>query len=711
MRYLNAFISKNQEDWSGMYFWNQYMSEQYNVKFIIHDNPAQLPCKGDIVVFGGAQWKAAMPSVRWTEGRLQILPLGGDSEARVTCTFDARHLLPSNASALRIPLCHDILWAASTFESGYQDPGVDITGPCTWPTDLIGFDIETTGLEFWNQEQRIVCASMSYRDGPEYASTLLPKFNKMLNSGAVLAGHNIKFDINWWQYNVGEINAPLWSTDVAAFLLDDTLTDNSLAYHTSRGLGWPYHKDVDRANIEGTPIHQLLHYCATDAKASQQLATYQRIALKDKGLLPMFGLYMDAIKVFSKMERRGVYLDREWLARTREENSTALKEAEGVLRAYVENPRSSAQVSKLLYQTFRIPVQDRTENGVPSTSKTALDELAWANLNDEQAQIVDKVLNFRVLDKLESSFLGKLADYARHDGRVHTTYGVGKGEFGGTVTGRTSSREPNLQNIPSRKDVRGCFSATPGYTWFDADYTGLELGVVADLANEQVFIEALMRGQNLHTATMAAMYRTPYDVIQSALDAQDDTWKLRRRTVKIINFGILYGIGPAKLARTVRQAGIAMEMSEARDMIDRWLDTHSGIAAWIKATEAQAIKQGYVTAPTGQRRTTVGASANTGPGRRILRQACNFPVQHVASTILLTAMILLDRKFKGKDFRLLLNVHDQVAGEFRGMDEGTVSTVIHEVMTQQVPKELEVRFDYKLRVPLSIDLRIGERWS
>jgi DNA polymerase-1 len=312
-------------------------------------------------------------------------------------------------------------------------------------------------------------------------------------------------------------------------------------------------------------------------------------------------------------------------------------------------------------------------------------------------------------DKKLWEYFERFPELMKFDGRIHTWYGLGKSnDWGGTSTGRTSSRDPNLQNIPSLSWVRGCFAATPGYQWLDSDYSQLELRVVADLAQDKAMLDAFAAGWDMHTATLSDMFNMDYEEVRQLLKEDKEVWKERRRAAKIINFGILYGMGGKKLA-----ANLGISVYEAEGYIAQWLRARPGVVNWLRQTEDEAVETGEVVAPTGQKRRLWGASRKSWIGWRRLRQATNYPVQHFASTILMTAMLLVDEWFQTRkegEAHLLLNVHDQLAAEFKGDPEDFREEVEH-LMTDIVPIEIEKRFGYRLSVPLEVDSNIGQRWS
>lgn len=664
-----------------------------------------------VIYFDFEQFKAAFGNHKFKDARKQVW-----NDCFVT--YDTAYwAMNSQTPELKLAIASDVLWAIRVLREGLQDP---MQGKYLETAFLQGFDLETEGFEYWNPDAGFLAAALDNgirscvevnSQGYQFQKTYVEDQN------TTLAGHNIKFDLNWWQTKVGPVKAKVWSTDVAAYLLDDNAPDNSLGFLTTRNLLWPWHKDeVDYDNLADEPQEKINQLVAKDARGSLLLVEQQRQQLEQQGLIPIMNFLMDLIPVFSKMERRGVLLDQGQAMRV---GRQVLKDMETAKKefGYEVNMNSPKQLIDVLYKQLKLPVLGKTKAGQPGTDKDALKLLLYRNLNREQEHTVRSLLKYRENETLWKNFFKKFPDYIKHDGRVHTTYGIAKGEWGGTVTGRTSSRNPNLQNIPHRGDIRGCFRASWGYHWLDADYTGLELCCVADLSEDENMMRVLREGLNIHTSTMSDIFKVDYQKLQDILDNRTgdyQLWKNRRVAIKTINFGIIYGISANALSRRCKvEAGINVSPEECQEWIDQWKNhTYPGVGRWLRATEAEAREKLEVTAVTGQKRRLPGADGWGYIGGRKLRQACNFPVQHMASTILLTAMYLLDKGFEEHDMEahLLMNVHDQVACEFKG-DPDLFALWVRDTMENVVPIEFERRFGHKIKVPLRVDLHTGSRWS
>jgi DNA polymerase-1 len=623
------------------------------------------------------------------------------------CTWGTKYLMPdTDVPELRLEVLNDIVWGINMLEGGDNDAWLNVPQGDIDNCKQFGWDIETTGLNPHDKNEKILTSVVTDCYHWTEDDSVLKDPTK------TVIGHNLKFDYNWYEKRRFRVKAKPFSTDVAAFLLDDNATDNTLEYHTTRINQMTNHKTLDRKNMGQYKKSEVLAYNKDDAVAGFHLWSSMRDRMHDQGLLPLFNLIMDSLPVFSKLEVRGIQLDQPWTMRVSKKVQAELAEATAAIP--VDNPNSGQQVAKLLYETLGLPVIKKTDGGDPATDATTLKLLLLRDLKKCQTDMIQCVLNYRKVDKLWSGYFKKYPKLVQHDGRIHGSYALAKGEDGGAGTGRTSCRNPNLQNQPNRRDVRGCFKATFGHRWGDADYCGLEMAIAADFANEVKMIEALKAGHDFHTATMARMYNEDYDEINNILTTRGEAfelWKKRRVATKRVNFGILYGISAKRLRIMLLLEGINMSHEECQDLIDQWLHTNASLNKWLRSTEAEARDHGRVTAPTGGVRRLPGANRHDYVGGRQLRRATNYPIQHTASVLLVTAMVLLDEWFeKEGDMHLLMNVHDQVAFEFKG-DDRYVAETVKQIMEVEAPKDFARRFGYEFKVPFRVDLNIADRWT
>jgi DNA polymerase-1 len=240
------------------------------------------------------------------------------------------------------------------------------------------------------------------------------------------------------------------------------------------------------------------------------------------------------------------------------------------------------------------------------------------------------------------------------------------------------------------------------------------MAVVADLAGEQNMLGPMKDGLDIHTSTMSQLWKQNYDRLAKIMETRSDDyplWKKRRVATKRVNFGILYGISAKRLHLMLKLEGIDMSEDECHELINNWLFTYKDISRWMEDVRNEARRTSQVRAVTGQVRRLPGANRYDWVGGRKLRQATNFPVQHTASTLLIAAMVLVDEWFtKRGGAWLLMNVHDQIAGEFLG-DAADFTAKLDEIMTQRVPEEFARLFGHEFTVPLRVDININERWT
>jgi DNA polymerase-1 len=587
----------------------------------------------------------------------------------------------------------------------------------------IGFDLETTGLEYFDPTKRILSGAVadgSYLNLVTEALHGLKPFTK--DERCTLCGHNIKFDMNWYQGRVAPILAKVWDTSVAEALLDDAALSNSLdALNVKYGIVPPYKAMVNRKKMELEPIERVKQYNLIDAQVTAAITEKQRPRIQREGFQPIMDFLMEMLPIFSEIERRGVYVDRDWAMRTgrqiRKERDAA-REAVGFPDYNLKSPK---QLAEILYTHLHLPILGYTKTGQESTDKNVIKELLMSDaaVDRDTEETLKALIEYSKTTTLIGTFFDPLPELTEFDGRIHTWYNLSKSDRGGAVTGRLSSSNPNLQNIPARSDVRGLFCATPGFLWGDADYSQLELRIVASLANEPAMIEAFKQDYDIHTASLADVFKSEYHDLVDILADKDHSkhahWKGLRLFIKRLNFGILYGIGAKKLARMVYlESGQRYSIEQTQEYIDRWLDRYPRVKAWISATENEVIERGYVRTITGRRRTLLGANRNSGDGWRKLRQAVNFKVQSPAADITQVAMRLTHMWFNQlaapSEAHLLMNVHDQQAWEFQGNGE-EIGRNVKYIMEVEVPNELYRRFGYRLKVPLKAEVHIGERWA
>ena len=410
--------------------------------------------------------------------------------------------------------------------------------------------------------------------------------------------------------------------------------------------------------------------------------------LRDNGHLE--GLYryfeMPLVSVLQRMERKGIKLDSEALGRQSAELAERLEELEQsafALAGESFNLSSPKQLQALLYDKLELPVLRKTPTGQPSTAEDVLQELA------ENYELPQVILRHRSLTKLKSTYTDKLPQ-ERHaeTGRIHSNF-----QQAVAATGRLSSTDPNLQNIPVRtaegRRVRQAFVCEPGYKLVAADYSQVELRIMAHLSGDAGLLEAFSRAEDIHRATAAEVFGVPLE------DVDPD----QRRSAKAINFGLIYGMSAFGLGK---QLHIGRE--EAQQYVDRYFERYPGVRAFMDRTQAQATDLGYVETVFGRRLYLPDLRAGRGMLRRAaLRTAINAPMQGTAADIIKQAMIDIDLWLESEpiDARMLLQVHDELVFE---VNENDLQLLCDGVKFRMITAAA-------LDVPLVVDVGIGDNWD
>ena len=385
--------------------------------------------------------------------------------------------------------------------------------------------------------------------------------------------------------------------------------------------------------------------------------------------------------VLYHMETRGVAIDRETLARFGQMLAQRIEAREQEIYGYanqVFNIQSTRQLGEVLFTQLGLPPVKKTKTGY-STNAEVLEKLA------DKHPIVPAILDYRMLTKLKSTYADGLLKVIGPDGRIHTTF-----QNMVTATGRLSSTEPNLQNIPVRTElgaeIRKMFVPRPGWVLVDADYSQIELRVLAHVAGDKLMIQAFREGLDIHTATAAQVFGV----------APEEVTPLQRRHAKAVNFGIVYGISEFSLAEDIGVSRFA-----ARDYIQAYLDRYSGVRDYMHRIVEQAQQQGYVTTLYGRRRYIPElSSTNRNIRQAAQRIALNTPIQGSAADIIKLAMIRVEQALEGLQARLILQVHDELIVECPPEEAEQVQAVVTQQMEQVA----------QLSVPLVAEAKVGNTW-
>jgi DNA polymerase I len=569
----------------------------------------------------------------------------------------------------------------------------------TETTDLNTMQAELVGLSFATQPGKAfyIPVAHDYPHAPQQLPRdfVLKKLKPLLeNPKQRKIGHNLKYDMTILANYGITLQGLAFDTLLESFLLDNTTSQHSLDNAALKHL---HYKTVHFEDIAGKGIKQKTfnqielavagHYAAEDADVSLQLHDVLWPQLHELKLAKVFStLEMPLVAVLSRMERHGVLIDAQLLQKqsiSLAKRLSLLEEKAYTLAGKHFNLNSPKQLQALLFAEQGLPIIEKTPTGQPSTSETVLQILAM------KYPLANVLLKHRSLSKLKSTYTDKLPQQINpKTGRVHTSY-----HQAAVVTGRLSSSDPNLQNIPARsaegRKIRHAFIAPPGYCLIAADYSQIELRIIAHFSQDKGLLDAFAKGLDIHQATASEVLNLPLEKVTSE----------QRRSAKAVNFGLMYGMSAFGLAR---QLGI--EREAAQHYIDRYFARYPGVKKYIESARQQARQQGYVTTLLGRRLNLPRINASDPVQRRASeRAAINAPLQGSAADIIKKAMINIDHAFlsQGLDAAMIMQVHDELVVEAAENCASTVKKLIENLMSHAV----------KLSVPLLVDIASGPHWD
>ena len=572
------------------------------------------------------------------------------------------------------------------------------------------FDCETTGLN--PLYDTLVGFSLSLKAGtgiyvplkaptPELGEqpfTVMPlaTAKKLLarlwsNEALTLILHNGKFD--YQVLRTAKIftraGCRLFDTMIAAWLLEpDNLSFGleNLA-EAQLGLQGINYKDVvpKGHTFAAVPLPQATEYAAEDADFTLQLYHIYKPALEQANLTALFEtLEMPLMPLLADMEAQGIFLKKEELAAFSEELADTLARDEAEIYKLVGHPfniASPKQLQEVLFTERKLPTGKKTKTGY-STDISVLEELAAID------ELPAKILDYRASAKLKSGYADALPLLADTHGRIHTSF-----IQTGTATGRLSSRDPNLQNIPIRgeegRKIRKAFYAADGCKLISADYAQIELVILAHFSQDENLVKAFRHGTDVHAATAALIFNVPVENVVPDM----------RRIAKVINFGVMYGMSAFRLANQLR-----ISRTEAAEFITRYFTTYSGVSAFMETLKESAAEKGFVETLMGRRRYIRAINSRNQTQRAAAeRIAINTPIQGSAADIVKTAMLRVDRALKQQQLkaRLLLQVHDELILEAPDAEVDTVKALLKQEMEHVV----------ELAVPLRVSIEAGSCWG
>jgi len=573
---------------------------------------------------------------------------------------------------------------------------------------FVAFDCETTGLDA--RADKPVGFSLSLDEGtgfyvplrapePELGEDIplmseaaaRAELARLFASPCLLVAHNAKFDYQvmraWGAFE--RLACPVFDTMIAAWLLDPDWGSFSLeALSLSQlGLETVAYADVvpKGKTFADVPIAEATQYAAEDADLALRLRNLLAPRLAEAGLDGLFSkMEMPLIPILAEMEIAGIRLEKGALASFSGELEGKIAEAEGDIYRLVGhefNIASPKQLQEVLFTERKLTPGKKTKTGF-STDTSVLEDLA------SEDPLPGKILDYRALAKLKSTYVDALPALADANGRVHTSF-----IQTGTATGRLSSRDPNLQNIPVRDEngrrIRTAFRSADGFELISADYAQIELVILAHLSSDPSLVEAFKSGVDVHRRTAGLIFGVGNDEVTPDM----------RRIAKTINFGVMYGMSAFRLANELR-----IPRGQAAGFINAYFETYAGVSRFIAETKERAAELGYVETLMGRRRYIRGIqSSNKLERSGAERIAVNTPIQGSAADIVKAAMIRVDRALRAGNLtaRLLLQVHDEL------ILEAPVSEVA--AVRDLVKKEMEAVIE--LAVPLRVSVESGPSWG
>ncbi|MFQ6014642.1 MAG: DNA polymerase I [Anaerolineae bacterium] len=580
-------------------------------------------------------------------------------------------------------------------------------------TPALAFDVETThtdamqaelvGIALAAKEGEGFYIPVGHQPGLEMTESNLDLGLVRERLGPVLSqadlakyGHNAKYDIMVLERHGFSVEGLAFDTMIAAYLLEPTsrsLGLKDLAW-TKLGVEMTTISDLigrgrDQITMAQVPISRVGQYAGADVDMTYRLARQLEGELREKRLWDLFvQVEMPLVSVLAHMELNGVALDTDYLIRMSRDLHQRITTLEKEIYEEVGhqfNVSSTQQLGTVLFEELGLPVIRRTKTGY-STAVDVLEQLQGTH------PVVDLVLEYRHLTKLKSTYVDALPLLVnRQTGRVHTSYNQT-----GTVTGRLSSSDPNLQNIPIRtepgRQIRRAFVAPAGHLLLAADYSQVELRILAHISQDEGLLSAFQRDEDIHASTAATVFGVPLQEVTPAM----------RRIAKTINFGIIYGVSDFGLAQRTE-----LTQEEAKQFIDSYFVRYGRVKEYISSTKREAAKQGYVETLLGRRRyfpeLKSGSRAHGGVRRAAERAAINHPIQGSAADIIKIAMVQLHQTLqeKGLASKMMLQVHDELVLE--------VPEEELEVMVQLAPQIMSRA--YELAVPLKVDVKMGRNWE
>ena len=574
----------------------------------------------------------------------------------------------------------------------------------------VSFDTETTSLDYMLAE--LVGISIALKPNEAFYIPINHNYEdaeKQLEQGFVLEalkpflesdeipkiGHNLKYDRHILKNAGIDLKGTLLDTMLFSYVNNSTITRHNLDAVSKRYLNInpTSYEDVAGKGAKQIPFSEVSidvasDYASEDADISLKLYEHiEPLVQKEAKLAKLYSeIEGPLIYTLGDIERNGVLIDSEKLSQQSKELEAKILKLESKVQKNAGedfNLGSPKQLQEILYEKLGLPVIKKTPKGQPSTSEAVLQELSM------DFPIVHDILSYRAISKLKSTYTDKLPKMINSNtGRVHTSYHQAV-----TATGRLSSSDPNLQNIPIRSEegrrIREAFIAPDGYKILAADYSQIELRIMAHLSRDQGLMDAFAKGQDIHQATAAEIFSTNIDGVTAN----------QRRSAKAINFGLIYGMSAFGLSKQLQ-----ITRAEAQNYIEQYFDRYPQVKHYMDETKQSAKKMGYVETVFGRRLYLAEIESSNYQRRQYAeRSAINAPMQGTAADLIKMAMILLHQKIKEESFeaKIIMQVHDELVIEVNENQSDELSEITTSVMSEIS----------KLDVDLKVDADIGNNWD
>ena len=577
-------------------------------------------------------------------------------------------------------------------------------------SDAVAIDTETTSLNYIDAELVGISVSTkankgfyiplthNYEDVPKQLERdyVLGKLQPWLeDNDSIKVGHNLKYDRHIFAtYNIS-LRGQIYDTMVLSYVYNSTATRHNLVAVSKRYLNVSptSYEDVAGKGAKQIPFNKVKiedasYYAAEDADLSFQL--YEKFSSLIKDQSELIDLYLNIeqslIKVLGDIERAGVLIDSKLLDKQSIEFNQTLEEIEkNVFLAAEEefNLSSPKQLQEILFEKLGLPVLRKTPKGQPSTSESVLQELAV------DFPIVEDILDFRTISKLKTTYTDKLPKMINQStGRVHTSYHQAV-----TATGRLSSSDPNLQNIPIRtkagRRIREAFIAPPGSKLLAADYSQIELRIMAHISKDKGLLASFQNELDIHSSTAAEIFSINIDEVSND----------QRRSAKAINFGLIYGMSAFGLSKQLN-----ITRYEAQDYIDLYFARYPGVKKYMEETKTKAREKGFVETVFGRRLYLPDIDSSNYQRRQYAeRSAINAPMQGTAADLIKKAMVKLHKEIIKQSLQatIIMQVHDELVLEVLNDDVSEITELTEDVMSNIA----------RLDINLKVDIGVGDNWE